>query len=81
MQPDTMSTVNESDISLAILHIGMMIAAWDADGETLPANLPEANRRIHEIFGVEMWDEPNILEARNKIAAVIEQLKDENEIQ
>lgn len=67
--------INEYEISLAILHIGMMLSAWDAEADILPKTLPEVTKRIEEIFGVKMYNEPDIIVARNKIAAVIENIQ------
>ena len=82
MQQDTISTkTTQDEISLAILHIGMMLAAWDAEGELLPLDLPEVNGRIFNIFGVDMGKEPDIGTARNKIVAIIQQLQREETLQ
>ncbi len=88
MQQDTTSIkttavkkLDSDEISLAILHIGMMLAAWDAEGELLPLDLLEVNTRIFEIFGVDMGKESDIGTARNKIVAIIQQLQREETLQ
>ena len=81
MQQDTISSqMEQAEITLAIVHIGMMLASWDAEAEILPLDIPEINQRIYEIFGIEMWNEPDVVVARNKIVAVIETLKGEETI-
>ena len=58
--------------NLAIMHVGMMLAVWDKENNKLPLGLKEANERIERVFKVDMYTEPNIITARNKIAAIIE---------
>jgi hypothetical protein len=55
----------------------MLLASWDADNEKLPTSLNDVNKRIFNIFGIEMWKEPDIVKARNKIIAIIENAQSE----
>lgn len=72
--------MTEEERVLAILHIGMMLARWDDDNPHLVSSLQETQSRVLDIFGVDLHAEPNILEARDKIATVIEVTTGELEI-
>lgn len=62
---------NFHDVALAFLHMGMVLADYDAS-PSLPLNIAEAHSRILEIFGVDCTKETNVLELRNKLIAIIE---------
>lgn len=81
VQADTTFTrTTNTGALLAVIHIGMLLSSWDAN-EELPINLDAVNKRILEIFGVSMQQEPNVQEARNKIMAIIEQIQNRKTIQ
>lgn len=67
----------EHEHALALLHIGMMLEKYTAS-EDLPQTTDETTDLIYEIFGVDMWTEPDIYSVRNKMVAIIETLQGEN---
>jgi len=65
----------EYELQLAAVHIGIHLADFDQTLEVMPESLEEIQLRVLDTFGIDLNKERNLILARDKIQAVIEQLE------
>jgi hypothetical protein len=67
-----LGTQLEYDRSLALVHIGILLAEWDETLIGLPSTLFEVEDRLIKVFGINIRAEQDIFRVRDKVVAMAE---------
>lgn len=67
-----LGTQLEYDRSLALVHIGILLAEWDESMINLPTSLYEVEERLIKVFGINIKSEQDIFKVRDKVIAMTE---------